>query len=509
MRITIFRLPLAVKNILISLLKNYIPMSKADRTHEVGFVIRTKRYLLAIEGLPSARVNDLLVDEQGNLAIVRSLADDHISALALGSVAGPGDRYTYLKEDYMYSCGEQLFGRIINTLGVPVDGKGALPPGEVPLALEQDAPGIEQRVAIHEQLQTGVTLIDLMIPIAKGQRQLLFGPMRSGKTTFLTETVLSQVPHGTVCIYVVLGKPVAGLRKVTDTILADKKQGKNIVIAALSDEPASLIALAPSVAFLLAEYYRSQGEDVLVILDDLDAHAKYLREIALLEGRLPSNESYPGDIFYQHAHLMERSGHFNESLGGGSITALPVVQTDLKNFSDLIPTNLMACTDGHFSFVPDLRAEGIYPSISIEQSVTRVGRQAQATMQKQLTTRIQILLGSYRQQKEYAQFSADLNAHTKDTLRRGAIAEVLLQQQPYMSVPRSTQVLLLGLMFTNFFDEHDSTFAKQHKAAIAQALITDDRFSELRSQSLETVAYEDFIHDLQSHTDFLHSVCQP
>lgn len=486
-----------------------MPMSKASRAHEVGFVVRTKRYLLAIEGLPSARVNDLLVDEQGNLAIVRSLADDHVSALALMVVAGPGDRYTYLKDDYMYYCGDQLFGRIINTLGVPVDGKGSLPPGQVPLALELDAPGIEQRVAIHEQLHTGVTTTDLMIPIAKGQRQLLFGPMRSGKTTFLTETVLAQKPHGTVCIYAVLGKPVAGLRKVTDTILADGKQGKNIVIAALSDEPASVIALAPSVAFLLAEYYRSQGEHVLVILDDLDAHAKYLREIALLEGRLPSNESYPGDIFYQHAHLMERSGHFNESLGGGSITALPVVQTDLKNFSDLIPTNLMACTDGHFSFVPALRAEGVYPSINIEQSVTRVGRQAQATMQKQLTTRIQILLGSYRQQKEYAQFSADLNAHTRDTLRRGAIAEVLLQQDPYQSVSRSTQVLLLGLLFTTFFDEHDSAFVKAHKATLAEALTSDDAFGALRTQALETVEYEAFISELQSHATMLHSLCQP
>jgi F-type H+-transporting ATPase subunit alpha len=484
-------------------------MSKATRAHEVGFVTHTKRYLLAIEGLPSARVNDLLVDEKGNLAIVRSLADDHVSALTLAVVAGPGDRYTYLEGDYMYSCGEQLFGRIINTLGVPVDGKGSLPPGELPLALELDAPGIEQRVAIHEQLQTGVTVTDLLIPIAKGQRQLLFGPMRSGKTTFLTETVLAQEPHGTVCIYAVLGKPVAGLRKITDTILGEGKKGKNIVIAALSDEPASVIALAPSVAFLLAEYYRSQGEHVLVILDDLDAHAKYLREIALLEGRLPSNESYPGDIFYQHAHLMERSGHFNETLGGGSITALPVIQTDLKNFSDLIPTNLMACTDGHFSFLSSLRAEGIYPSINIEQSVTRVGRQSQATMQKQLTTRIQILLGSYRKQREYAQFSADLNSHTKDVLRLGAITEALLQQDPYHTVPRSVQVLLLALVFTDFFEEKDTSFVRIHKATLLSTLASDDAFAELRTQALKTVEYEEFMDDLKLKTHILQSVCQP
>jgi F0F1-type ATP synthase alpha subunit len=206
---------------------------------------------------------------------------------------------------------------------------------------------------------------------------------------------------------------------------------------------------------------------------------------------------------------MERSGHFNESLGGGSITALPVVQTDLKNFSDLIPTNLMACTDGHFSFVPSLRAEGIYPSINIQQSVTRVGRQSQATMQKQLTTRIQILLGSYRQQKEYAQFSADLNEHTKDTLRRGAIAELLLQQEPYKGILRDTQVLLLALVFTDFFDGEDRDSVDLYKATLIEVLATDEAFNKLRTQALETVEYEDFIRDLKSKTQMLHALCQP
>lgn len=483
-------------------------MPRHSAADEVGFVTRTKRYLVAIDGLPSARINDLLIDEKGNMAIVRALADGHVSALTLSSVAGPGDRYTFLKESYTYSCGDQLFGRIINTLGIPVDGKGSLPPGTVPLALELDAPGIEQRVPIHEQLQTGVTVADVLIPIAKGQRQLLFGPMRSGKTTFLTETVLAQRAQGTVCIYAVLGKPVAGLRKVTDTILGGEDVGKTIVLAALSDEPASAIALAPSIAFLLAEYYRSQGEHVLVILDDLDAHAKYLREIALLEGRLPSNESYPGDIFYQHAHLMERSGHFNESLGGGSITALPVVQTDLKNFSDLIPTNLMACTDGHFSFSPSMRAEGVYPSITIEQSVTRVGRQSQQTMQKQLTTRIQILLSSFRQQKEYAQFSADLNAHTKDILRRGAIVETLLHQEPYKSVLTDVQVVLLALAFTDAFDLHDSIFVESQKSTLIAAITTDPFFDSVRKKALTKVVYDEFMAELTALTPVVHKICQ-
>lgn len=483
-------------------------MEMHDKANEVGFVTHTKRYLLSIEGLPSAKVNDLLVDDEGNMAIVRSLSDDHVSALALSATAGPSDRYQYLDGDYMYAAGEQLYGRTINALGVPVDGGPSFRTGDVPLQLELDAPGIEERVPIHEQLCTGVTVSDLLVPIAKGQRQLLFGPMRSGKTTFLTETVLAQKAEGTVCIYAVLGKPVAGLRKVTDTILAGEDKGKVIVIAALSDEPASMIALAPSVAYLLAEHYRSKGEDVLVILDDLDAHAKYLREIGLLEGRLPSTQSYPGDIFYQHAHLMERSGHFNKQLGGGSITSLPVVQTDLKNFSDLIPTNLMACTDGHFSFSPSLRAEGIHPSISIEESVTRVGRQSQETMQKQLTTKIQILLGSYRKQIEYAQFSADLSEQTKEVLRQGAIAEALLRQDPYRPVEAGTQVLLLALLFTSFFDGKDEQFARRNKAVMLETLGWHKAFAQIRQTALKKVVYDDFMSELEALLPVVQKVCQ-
>ena len=483
-------------------------MFEKQKKDEVGFVVKAKRYLLAIEGLPSARINDMLVDENGNKAIVRSLGDEHISVLALTGDSKPGDRFTYLEGGHMYSCGDHLFGRVIDALGVPVDNKGSFPPGNVPLALEVDAPGIESRVHIHDQLRTGITLVDTLIPVAKGQRQLVFGPMHSGKSTFLTETVLSQQAAGTVCIYAVIGKPIAGLRKITDTILAEGAKSKTIVIAALSDEPASVISIAPSVAFLLAEYYQSLGEHVLVILDDLDSHAKYLREIALLEGRLPSTESYPGDIFYQHAHLMERSGHFAEDIGGGSITALPVIQTDFKNFSDLIPTNLMACTDGHLSFMPTLRAEGLYPSISLEQSVTRVGRQAQHSLQKQLTTKIQILLGSYRQQKEYAQFSAELSAQTKEVLRRGEIIETLLLQNPYDGVPTDVQVPLLALAFSSFFDSRDQDFIEKNRGALVEALSNHEQVQHLRTVAFDTMELNEYLLQVEKTHNILNSVCQ-
>lgn len=457
-------------------------MSDPARTHEVGLVIKTKRYLLTLEGLPSARVNDLIEDEQGNRAIVRSLGGEVVHALALGDQSQPGDRYRFVTAANEYACGEHLFGRVIDTFGRPIDGGGSFPPPNVPFALEVEAPGIEVRQPITTQLYTGVSVVDTLVPIAKGQRQLIFGPIRSGKSTFLTETVQAQAKHGTVCIYAVIGKPINGLKKITDTIIDRAAPGsKNIVIAGLSDEPASVIALTPSIAFLLAEHFQAQGEDVVVILDDLDAHAKYLREIALLEGRLPSTESYPGDVFYQHAHLMERSGDFSPEHGGGSITALPVIQTDLKNFSDLIPTNVMACTDGHLSFLVGLRAEGIYPSISMEQSVTRVGRQAQRTLQKQLTRRVQTLLGSYRTQREYAKFSADLSDQAKDVLARGQLVEQILQQPAYHSRPYTVQVLLLALVFSGFFTDKNADLLREQKETLIEAFTEQEALADLRA----------------------------
>jgi F-type H+/Na+-transporting ATPase subunit alpha len=480
-------------------------MNQTNRENEVGIVVKAKRYLLSLEGLPSARVNDLLVDEYGNRAIVRALSNEYVHALSLSDAGAPGTRYGYVTDKHHYYAGEELFGRVIDTFGRPIDNKGSFPPANVTFRLDVEAPGVEVREHIHEQLKTGVTVVDTLIPIAKGQRQLVFGPMRSGKTTFLTSTVNVQAASGTVCIYTVIGKPINNLRKITDAIIKDSPTPhKTIVIAALSDEPASIISLAPSIAFLLAEYFQSQGEHVLVVLDDLDAHAKYIREIALLEGRLPSTESYPGDIFYQHAHLMERSGHFTPEIGGGSITALPVIQTDLKNFSDLIPTNVMACTDGHLSFLPQLRAEGIYPSISIEQSVTRVGRQSQTTLQKQATRRSQSLLGSYRTQREYAKFSADLSDQAKDILRRGHILEIILQQAPYSDRDLAVQVLLIGLLFSKFFDNKKEEYILIHRETIINALATTPQFESLRAMVADDTAdWKHFLEVISEQHSFL------
>jgi F-type H+/Na+-transporting ATPase subunit alpha len=482
-----------------------------NNTHdEIGFVTEVKHYLFSVEGLPSAHINDILIGDDGGRAIVRALSDDNITALSLGKAyAKPGDRYMLSKTKHLFSCGDHMFGRIITALGDPADGGESFPEGNTPFTVEVDAPGIEYREPIHEQLYSGITLVDTLVPIAKGQRQLVFGPMNSGITTFLTETIRNQQWTDVVCIYVAIGKPINGLREITDKILSPESCKKTIVISALSDDPTPVIALAPSVAFLIADYFSARGDDVLIVLDDLDTHAKYLREIALLEERLPSTESYPGDIFYQHAHLMERSGHFGPELGGGSITTLPVIKTNLKNYSDLIPTNLMACTDGHLAFHSELYAQGTYPSISFEESVTRVGRHAQHLLQKQITSRIQILLAQYKKQREYSQFSAQLSNEAKKLLRQGEIIEELLRQTAYQGIRADVQVPLLTLAFTQFLLDRGVDFTKNNKKTLIQALTEEDVFVALRKRALEDTPFAEYIKEVEDHRELFETICRP
>ena len=484
-------------------------MAHSDPTFkEVGFVTRAKRYVIFVEGLPSARVNDIIVDEEGNRALVQSLSDSYLMALSLDPVSvRAGTRYALPLESYRLSVGEHLFGRVINALVEPLDGKKSFPTGDVPLVLDLDAPSIEKRAEVHEQLYTGTTLVDTLLPIARGQRQLIFGGNHAGKTTFLTGAVRSQGPE-IVCIYTLIGKSFSELQRIAGAILGEKTAAKNIVIAALSDQLPSRIAIAPSVAFLIAEHFQRQGMHVLVILDDLDAHAKYLREIALLEERLPGRESYPGDLFYQQAHMMERSGSFNAQGGGGSITTLPIVATDIENFSSIIPTNLMSCTDGHLMFLPELQGEGVYPAISEERSVTRVGRQSQTLTQKQLSTRVRMQLARYRQQRDYAEFGTQLSDETRTALNIGELLECALHQDPAVVIASDVQVPLVALPLTAFFGKHEPAFFREHIDTIRTALEERPDLQELRAGARAGMKLDAYLALLESKSAIIEELCR-
>lgn len=474
---------------------------------EVGFVVEAKQYVLTLEGLPSARVHDIIRRDDGARAIVRSLASERLTALALDpGEPRAGDRYAHTEEARLFSLGEHLFGRMINVLGEPLDGGEPFPPGNVPLTLDADAPGIEVRSPVREQLHTGIALIDTLLPIAQGQRQLLFGSAPAAKKEFLADVVLNQEPYGTVCVYALIGKSLSELERVATRII--RGNGKTILIAALSDQPSPLIALAPSVAFLIADYFQRRGANVLVILDDLDLHAKYLREIALLESRLPGRESYPGDLFYEHAHLLERSGVFTKDFGGGSITALPVINTDPLETIGIVSTNLMSSTDGHLSFLPSLAAEGVYPAVSLEQSITRIGRQAQGFLQKQLSAEVRGILGAGRRERRYSEFGSRVSRTVERTLRQADIIELALRQSPGERLDARKQIPLLALALTPFFLERDAAFVAQNKARILEGLDTRPELRELTDLALSNTPLAKYLKKVTAAEPVFQAICR-
>ena len=488
-------------------------MVTAEKTlqKEIGFVVDAKGYLLSLEGLPSARINDIIEDDNGNRAIVFSIEQDHVKTLLLGStLSKAGDRFFLSKSKLLFTLGEHLFGRIINPFGVPIDGAGSFPRGDIALEFDKTASGIHTRAEINQPLRTGITLIDTLFPIGKGQRQLLFGPTSSGKTTFIRDIIINQKNKNVICIYVGIGKPFSYIERFANSIFSKGADSYSVIMSAFADDVTPINIITPTAGMLIAEYFAGQGRDVLLILDDLGTHAKYLREVSLLMEMIPGRQSYPGDIFYQHAHLIERAGNFNEHAGSGSITLLPVLETDIENFTDLIPTNLMAMTDGHLFFSPTRRAEGYYPPIATDQSVTRVGRQTQTLLQKQLSTRVMALLAEYKKQQEYTQFGTSVSLKTRHTLQQGALALELLRQEPLSNLEYETQIIFLCLLFSTFLSHRDASVTRKNRENIITAIQTDSHLAETRSlvQKSDTTL-DVMLKELEKNVHTLESVCRP
>lgn len=483
--------------------------NKKKFQQEVGFVVGAKGYLLSLRGLPSAKIDDLIVDEDGNYALVRSLNEEYVDALLLSDFdLKPGTKFYLRPSSEIFSFGEHLFGRTINALGAPIDGKGSFPQSNQFLELDVVASGISFRKKIKEQFYTGISFVDTLVPLGKGQRQLVYGALGSGKMEFLREVVINQNSQNMICIYAVIGRPADYLQKISSYILRkSKSNSNNIIMAATSEESSSMISIAPSVAFLLAEYFQQKGNDVLLILDDLGIHAKHLREISLLEGRLPGRESYPGDIFYQHAFLMERAGYFNKKGGGGSITLFPVLETQVESYTDLISTNLIACTDGHLSFSSSLWQQGYFPSILEDESVTRVGRNTQNLIQKQLTQKILSILVDYKKQKEYTRFKAQVSEETQKLFHQAELIKELIKQDLSVSIPFNIQIIMLSLPFTPFLLERDKDFLEKNKKVIIETIKTDSRLEEAREMSKRDVSFNDFIIYLKKQVYVLERVC--
>jgi F-type H+/Na+-transporting ATPase subunit alpha len=438
---------------------------------EVGYVIKTQDYIVVLEGLPSAKLYNIVVTKNGGRALVSALEKDRVEALMLDSERPkPGDYFELSDAGLRIPLNVDLFGRMINPLGMPLDGKASLPPGGETLDLDSTAPGIDGRAPVNEQFYTGITVVDTLLPIGKGQRELIMCEPRSGKEQFFLDVILSQKDQDRVCVYAAVGRSELEVKRFSEDIHAVGADKYTIILAATSSESAPMIQIAPSVAASLAEYYRDKGRHVLLIIDDLATHAKYAREISLLAGRIPGRESYPADIFYQHSSIVERAGMFNDHFHDGSITMLPTIETNIENFTNLIPTNVMSMTDGHILFSANLRAQGIYPAIEPDRSVTRVGRQTQTFIHKVLSDRVRGMLADYHELERYGRFGSELSAETQLKIKRGKVFEELLKQEQQFSIPPEVQILMLSLVFAGFFDSKDLEFVKSHKQKVIETL---------------------------------------
>src|SRR3990167_4454517 len=425
--------------------------SPMNNTEEVGYVTKVRDFLVHLNGFPSIRVNDMVISEKGSRGWVNSIGQDEIEVFMLDEEKiTPKKLFKKTLTRLGLNVGNFLLGRAINPLGIPIDGSDLLSKTGVSgrnkvseiMELDQAAPGIESRQFFKSQFLTGITLIDTLIPLGKGQRELVMGDAHSGKTGFLLDLIINQKNTGVICIYASIGKPSVTVRNLIDILKSNGALTYTVVIAASSSEPAPLIYLTPKTALTVAQYFQKQGKDVLLILDDLGTHAKLYREIALLGNKAPGRESYPGDIFYQHAHLLERAGNFLKEFGGGSITALPVIELGLNDFTTIIPTNLMSMTDGHLLFKSSLRAQGQTPAIDISLSVSRVGRQTQDPVSNLISSRIRQVLSEALDLETISRFSSELSQETQLTLRRKDQIIELLKQDPLTPTSKPIQVIL-------------------------------------------------------------------
>lgn len=462
---------------------------------EVGFVVRSQDYLIYVAGLPSAKIHDIVESEGGSRAIVSALEQDRVEVLLLnGKPAKPGEMFVLTGKKLSFPMKGNIFGRIISPLGIPLDGKASFSEStNSEVDMDTNAPGVKCREVITKQLYTGITVIDTLVPIGVGQRELLFGEPRSGKRAFILDLIANQKGENKICIYAAIGQEDVAIKRFAENLDKQKALDYTIIISASSDEDAPLISIAPSVALSVAESFRNQGKDVLLILDDLGLHAKYLREISLLSGQIPSRESYPSDIFFQHSRLVERAGNFNKLLGSGSITLIPIIETDMENFTSFIPTNLMSMTDGHLLFLASLRAQGQYPAIEIGRSVTRVGKQTQFLLHTMLADKIRSLLSEYGELERYSHFGGDLTPETQMTIKKGVIVNELLRQQQLEKISAPVQIMLLALVFTNFFDTKDLEFVRLNKEIIIKSIQDIPDFQEL-GKKIRELEYDKFLN---------------
>ena len=439
---------------IISILKTEIEnYDMVSGEQEVGSVIWVGDGIATIYGIEHAMYGEIVIFENGIRGMVQDIRRDQIGCIILGkdTEIKEGTKVTRTKKKAGVPVGNAYLGRIVNALGAPIDGKGEIPADDY-RAIEQEAPGIVDRQSVNQPLETGILAIDAMFPIGRGQRELIIGDRQTGKTSIAVDTILNQKGKDVICIYVAIGQKASTVAKLVNTLTKHDALDYTVVLSATASESASLQYIAPYAGTALAEYFMYQGKDVLIVYDDLSKHAVAYRALSLLLERSPGREAYPGDVFYLHSRLLERSSKLSDALGGGSITALPIIETQAGDVSAYIPTNVISITDGQIFLDSDNFYSGVRPAIDAGTSVSRVGGDAQIKAMKKVAGTLRLDLSSYRELESFAQFGSDLDEATQAKLNRGRRTVEVLKQPLHKPLPVEKQVVILYALTHGYLD---------------------------------------------------------
>ncbi len=443
------------KDYIIEQLKKQIAGFKPTaETEKVGTVIEIGDGVAKISGLSDVMASEMLEFPDGILGVALNLEEDEIGAMILGdgNKIKEGDEVKSTGRILSFPVTEKMIGRVVNPLGMAVDGKEKIS-SEKFYPIEKIAPGVIARKSVHQPVQTGIKAIDSMIPIGRGQRELIIGDRQTGKTAIAIDTIINQSGENIICVYVAIGQKESKIARIAAELEKRGAMKHTIIIMAGVSDPASFSFIAPYAGCTIGEYFMDQGKDVLVVYDDLSKHAWAYRQISLILKRPPGREAYPGDIFYLHSRLLERSAKLNDDLGGGSLTALPIIETQAGDVSAYIPTNVISITDGQIYLESDLFYKGIRPALNVGLSVSRVGSAAQIKAMKKVAGKLRLDLAQFRELEAFAQFGSDLDEKTRNQIERGKKTVEILKQAQYNPMPVENQVAILYALTQGYIDD--------------------------------------------------------
>lgn len=474
--------PEEISSILKQQIENY---DKKIETSDVGTVIEVGDGIARVYGLSNAMVNELLEFPGGVQGMAQNLEEDNIGCIILGPYKHikEGDPVKRTGRIVEVPVGEALIGRVVNAMGQPIDGKGPIVTEKF-RPVESVAPGVITRKGVHQPLQTGIKAIDALVPIGKGQRELIIGDRQTGKTAIAIDAIINQKGKDVICIYVAVGQKASTVANVVGKLEEYGAMDYSIIVAATASEPAPMLYIAPYAGAAMGEEFMFNGKDVLIVYDDLSKQAVAYRELSLLLKRPPGREAYPGDVFYLHSRLLERAAKLDDPLGGGSMTALPIIETQASDVSAYIPTNVISITDGQIFLEADLFYAGVRPAINAGISVSRVGGSAQIKAMKKIAGNLRLDLAQYNELKAFSQFGSDLDAATKATLDRGARVTEILKQGQYVPMAVEDQVVAIYAVAKGYTDD----IAVERILEFEKGLLSFMKSSNYKADVLDVIA---------------------